>query len=420
MSSVAELIPYVFEDEPLSGTPAGTPAGTSTSRPGHRRRCSSYADIGVPALPEEPLSAIETSTKPRCVWTDITKFHESWQCIPGNVIHDALLILPDVELQWITDPKDHHQDHSIPALRDGVFLCLLQWQHSAGHLFCVSNNAAFWAELSQQLTECLTDPATFNTATYGPLILNQSHYRSNSFCPKYGAQKGDIVNMLNGHSVGPPTARAVIKEVLLHSISSLHFVAESGSLSAADSTLSSPTLDSKLSAVSMDDLSDDEFLESLLSDGLSDGFPSTWSGPEYISSPSPQCTLTPPSFGPLSTIFESAMSPIAVRGEEPAAFPSTTDFETALSRFSFMSPPRLSAVAGSSATTFSDYQSWPLPRTASEEAEDQKQFTVMSGSTMPEGKWHISELYFDQNMDFMRSSTEKTQPFPLPALSPKE
>ena len=325
-------------------------------------------------------------------------------------------------------------DHSIPALRDGVFLCLLQWQHSAGHLFCVSNNAAFWAELSQQLTDCLTDPATFNTATYGPLILNQSHYRSNAFCPKYGAQKGDIVDMLNGHSVGAPAARAVIKEVLLHSISSLHFVSESGSLSAADSTslsaadstLSSPTLDSKLSAVSMDDLSDDEFLESLLSDGLSDGFPSTWTGSECTATPSPQYTLTPPSFGPLSTIFESVMSPVAVREDHeastmsPAAFPSTTDFESARSRFPFMSPPRLSALSGSSSTTFSDYQSWPAPRTASEEAEDQKQFTVMSGSTMPEGKWHISELYFDQNMDFMRSSTEKTQPFPLPALSPKE
>ena len=80
-------------------------------------------------------------------------------------------------------------------------------------------------------------------------------------------------------------------------------------------------------------------------------------------------------------------------------------------------PPNSASTSGcpsrSNSATSSSFAAWPLPRTASEEAEDQRQFSTMDEPNLPTEKWQISELYYDRSDSFMRSSNEKTRAFPL-------
>ena len=262
----------------------------SRYRHGHQRACSSYSQIEVPALPEEQLSDIDVSTKPRTVWTDIDEFHEFWEKLSSNCLHDALLIFPGIQQKWILEPEEFVEIRkSMPSLRSGNLVAFLQWKHAQGTLHCASTNSQykqFWDQLNQKLTKELSDPSEFGTEYYNAVILDEAYYDSPKFCPQFGGNKQDIIGMLRGEKLAASTIRVVIKEVLCQSISTLNFVSDCCSLSDVPSFASSYSSRS-VTAEDDVDLSEDEFLESLISDGLSDGFPSTFpdtpSDDEYVS-----------------------------------------------------------------------------------------------------------------------------------------
>ena len=422
---------------------------STPSKRKHVRHRSSYSNIKVPALPEEDLSEIKENTKPRTVWTDIEEFHKKWKALSAPELHDALLIIPGLEIEWILEPDEYRNEHNLPALFDLKFAVLLQWKHIAGHLHCALNNGLFWWNLNKQLTINLPDPSTFYTTNYKPLILNETYYRSKGFRPQCGTNKEDIFSMLRGEFVKPSIARIVIKEVILQSISSLHFMENCRSLTAISPPPTPQILKHSLSISYMtsdEDLSDDEFVESLLSDGLSDGFPDTFPFDEHEQ---PRIRRTFSSLSLLSLPSTSWLFPIPEGHETSALTPSpptksvggnseckeSSDTEDmmnspdsfagigdmidqvlatcysvptstrSLSSASQSRPRRQSDVSSSSVSSSTP---WPMARTASQEAKDQRRFCVMNGSML-----HDAEIYYDASSDFMRTADEKTRAFPL-------
>ena len=424
-------------------------------------------------------------------------FHKYWRALSNSEIHDALLIIPDLELEWILDPLEYQNEHNLPALLDHNFAALLQWKHNAGHVHCALNNGLFWWNLNKQLSINLPDPTTYHTTNYKALILNESYYGSKAFCPRYGANKEEIFSMLRGEFVHSSIARIVIKEIIFQSISTLYFVGDCCSLSAGSSPSTAPcvpTSEHSRSMTSDEDLSDDDFLESILSDGLSDGFPDTFPDDELTESVNEQsrncrtfaslsllslpstswltpisethetvetaeleltpftsseleCTetcgteetpgITPP---PDSTppLFEDFSSTVTA-GEDseesidPEYKPDSPTERSIDQKYNPYTPSSFADIenlidsvlapydnalartrSGEQSGQQSDISSvasstpWPMARTASEEAEDQKRFCVMTGSML-----HDSELYFDADSYFMRKADEETRPFPL-------
>jgi len=230
-------------------------------------------NASIPSLPRQSISEMQLETKPRGVWTNIKSFHEHWRKLSGTQLHDDLLILCDIDLQWILHPERHWKEHQIAALRDHRFCSLLEWKHSMGHIHCFRNNDSFWSDLNYQLTECLPDPTTYHTVNYDPLILDEAHYRMTD-CHCHGAIKRFIFVLLRGETLDAAATLMAIKGIILQSISTLQFINDSGIRSDRVLNISSRStstrLRHKVSDLDSTHLSDDEFIESLLDDGLCD------------------------------------------------------------------------------------------------------------------------------------------------------
>jgi len=236
------------------------------------KSCTSAShNASTPSLPRQSICEIQLETQPRGVWTNITSFHKNWRQLSGTQLHDDLLILSNIDLQWILHPERHRKEHQVTALREYRFCSLLQWKHSMGHIHCFRNNDSFWSELNYQLTECLPDPTSYHTVNYDPLILDEAHYRMTD-CHCHGAIKRLIFVLLRGETLDAAATLMAIKEIILQSISTLKFINDSGI--RIDRVLNVSTRSTrrrqKRSDLDSTHLSDDEFIESLLDDGLCD------------------------------------------------------------------------------------------------------------------------------------------------------
>lgn len=222
------------------------------------------------------------------IWTDLGQFHRNRDSLTTTQLQDAILILLDFEAKWIMEPFQYEQKHKSKALfSDYFFVSLLQWKHAVGHIHCFKNNKHFLQNLNQQITTNLADPTTYGTTNYNALILDHEYYQKKDFYPEFQVKTQDILCLLRGDGVqlDPFTARLVIKQIVLQSNDTFDFVSDS-----ADSTdslslegLSSCSLSTlfrsrfRMNEDEDVDVSEDDFLESLISDGLSGGFPDTFS-----------------------------------------------------------------------------------------------------------------------------------------------
>merc|ERR1712032_676798 len=140
------------------------------------------------------------------------------------------IILPNVYTKWITHPsqwKSEILDASIAKIfDDSTFISFLQWKRHQNLLFCMLNEikqvfswnlshcdttvAPFWSYLSKSLTQT-SDPSTYNTSNYNPLILDFAYYGSTSFVPKYATSGEQIIDALeNGENVKLDTIMEIL------------------------------------------------------------------------------------------------------------------------------------------------------------------------------------------------------------------
>eukprot|EP01083_Nonionella_stella_P291906 993066_1 len=136
----------------------------------------------------------------RAVFIDINEFHKLWRTLSSDILLNAILILPNINYEWILNPKKLKSNKYKKMLSDSVFQNLLQWKYSQGLLFTSStkhsNKKSFWFYLSNELMD-LSDPLTFNTTNYNPLKLNIKQYKNiglNNF--RYNVTLNDIKNEL--------------------------------------------------------------------------------------------------------------------------------------------------------------------------------------------------------------------------------
>jgi len=232
----------IHENRPTDWIGTRNWRAASASRPSLLRQSSSTSNVSVSASVKDEEEGLEiegaAQSRPRSVWMDINALYAAWREMKGSAVNRALVILPDIDCRWIIDYKLHRKKIDIEPLRNRMFRGMLSWKMSMGSAFCFRNNATFWLELCDALNFGLKDPTKSGAANYGPLILNEGHYRSLHFRSRFGVDKNDICSTLRCESVPGAIARSAIKEVLSATISTLDFVAGACSLSNSSSLLS--------------------------------------------------------------------------------------------------------------------------------------------------------------------------------------
>ena len=210
-----------------------------------KRKVDQYPSKHTITYPSKIKADLETleCTNGRTVFIDLDSFHQKWRSIPSNMLLDTIIILPNVYIEWILNPSknDKIPKNVSDILSDIVFLNLLQWKHQQCSLFCMLNSkktikswnissaqlpkniAPFWYYFSSILSE-LSEPLTYNTSNYNPLIFDTKYYRNKAlYRSKYGVTSNEIIAQLQSTDEHVNSCK-VISEILYQSNPSLNII----------------------------------------------------------------------------------------------------------------------------------------------------------------------------------------------------
>eukprot|EP01084_Bolivina_argentea_P163292 284096_1 len=116
---------------------------------------------------------------PRALFLDLRAFYNSWRMLPSDILLNALLICTNNDYQYVSKSSKKTERN---MQNDEVFKNLVQWKEKQGLLFIVNGSkkgkmSAFWKSFSDKLVK-LSDPSTYNTANYNPLLLEIASYKA--------------------------------------------------------------------------------------------------------------------------------------------------------------------------------------------------------------------------------------------------